>query len=418
MTLEAFGSAELGIHAEGGGAYGKPSSTSDDIVNSPALSGTYSFKVDPVNGNGLDAYGWSAGIEPATLPSNSNFFLISFIFRLEGNTFDANVAIAEISDGNASGVTSRFIALDNNQAIKIFDKDDDEVGTTSDNYIAVDTTYYFLWLYDQRDTSATRDALWIYQTSWDAAIPMIRGHGDGSQGAATNFISFGSRVGKGSLPTVGGPFYVDDMCVQDLGHSPNAQPLASVTVKVKMPTSNGTDGDFNAGSGAGSHPDWQLVDEIPGDEITTYDEGDVDEDFQSYNVANADSGDDVLAVQVVGQQRRTGSGTTLLRPFVHDGTSRDQVGEPIVSTTTWRRFRPNVERESIAENQINGVNLSETLFNTLEAGVRIQALAASDAVQLSQIALEYAIPGPRELPQDFPILSAGVALGSGNMGII
>ena len=96
----------------------------------------------------------------------------------------------------------------------------------------------------------------------------VTGHGDGVASSAV-WLAFGTQAGKGALPASGGPFIVDDMCLQDLQRSPNADPLASITAKITAPTANGTDTDFDSGS-----PDWQDVDEIPPDDDTTKDEGD------------------------------------------------------------------------------------------------------------------------------------------------
>lgn len=483
MTLHGIGSAEADTTV--GGVYALTAAGA--IVSSPALSGTNSFEIDPVNGDANDRYGWAI-----PLPNSPNFMLTSFIFQ-NGADFDANIAIAELGNGDI-GDPLRLIALDNNEAISIFDKQDDQVGTSVNGYIVAGTAYYFLWYYDQRNTTITRDILWIYKpaatlsnkttisfsdanpdtisdsasgfgifsagmiitvsgsTSNDGTYTIdsltagvitlvsgdelttesagdtvtithsaqwyktidVSGHGDGVD--EIDSLVFGTKAGKGALPTVGGPFYVDDMVFQNLENGPNQHPLASITGKVRMPSANGTDTDFDTGTG--TNPDWNDVDEIPADDATTTDVGDVVNDKVSYAISDAASGDDVLAVQIIGKVRRTGSGRTTGRPYIYDGTTRDTDLAFNFGGTGWIGFPKGLGNREVTYNQINGTNLSETLFNTLEAGFEITVLAASDTVELSQIGLEYAIPGPRELPQDFPILSAGVALGSGNMGII
>ncbi len=473
MTLHAIGSAEQGIHAKSGGVYAPGAAAS--IVSSPALSGTYSYEIDPVNGNvTLETYGWSV------LLPKPDYCLVSFLFRNAAD-FDVNITVAVLGGEGTTDDLVRQITLTNGEALSIFDKDDDQVGASIDSVIKVNTTYRMHWLYDQRNPSVTRDILNVYKPAasvTDTTIAFVDGGGgadtitdsnsglgvftagdiitvsgstsnDGtytivsvvagtitlatgtltteSAGASvtvahaaqwyelidvtshgdaiadgTEQLTFGTFYGKG-LPTTGGPFYVDNMCLQDIEGSPNTTPLGSIEAKLKMPSANGTDGDFNTGSGGGSHPDWQLVDEIPGDEVTTYDEGDVDEDFQSYAIANADGGDDVLAVQVVGQGKQENSGTGGLRSYVHDGTTRAFVTSLDFGfgTTGWTRITPPTNSLG-TYNQINGVNLSESLFNTLEAGLRIAALGSGVKIRLSQIGLEYAIEGPVALPSGFP----------------
>lgn len=399
MTLNVIGSAELGIHAEGGGAYTAITSN-DVIVSSPALSGTYSYAIDPVGGDGSDRYGWLTEVL-----ANTNYVLVSFIFQ-NGADFDANVAIAELSIDSTRVL--RQIVLTNAEALAIFDEQDDEVGTTSNGYITAGTTYYILWLYDQRDTSNTRDILWVYQTSWDKPIDVAR-HGDGAADLIVR-LAFGSRVGKGALPTVGGRLFVDDMCLQDLENAPNNHPLASITAKIKMPSANGTDTDFDSGA-----PDFNDIDEIPGNDDTDYDAGDAVNEKSSYAINDADSGDGILAVQVVGLARMTANTSTTCRGYVYDGSTRDVMSSYTPGFTVYTRIETGA---GDTYNQVNGVNLTETLYNTLEAGLEVTLLGAATEVRLTQLGLEYAYPGPRELPQDFPILNAGVALGSGNMGII
>lgn len=488
MTLHCIGSGELGTATRGGGVYQPKNSSTDQIVSSPALSGTYSYQVDPVNGDGNDRYGWRSIID------QPDFVLVSFIFQNAAD-FSANVAVCELSFGFGASGATRTLVLTNNERLAVFDAQDDEVGTTGNSYITAGTTYNILWYYDQRSLTNTRDIVWLYRPAasktgtgiafvdggggadtitdtgsgfgifnvgmeitvsgsasndgtytivsvvagtitlatgtltaesaganvtvdhaaqWYNAID-VTGHGDGS---SLLRLAFGSDVGKGALPVSGGPFYVDDMCLQDLERSPNADPLSSITAKIKRPDSNGTDTDFDSGS-----PDFNDVDEIPGDGDTTKDEGDAVNEKVSYTIANADGGDAVLAVQVVGMSQRTANTVTLARTYVLESATRDTAPTYTPGFSAYSIL--GIGSDADVFNQVNGVNLSETLFNTLEAGLEITLLGASTNVKLTQIGLEYAIKNTAAqgtLPTDYPSTgdpvssrrTAGVALGSGN----
>src|SRR3990167_7015487 len=206
MSFHAIGSAENG---EYGGVY-SATTANDTIISSPALAGTYSYQVDPVNGNGFDQYGWTTNLE-----DTPNFLIVMFLFRQE-STFSGGTTICELGERSLSGAFARRLTSSGtNLRFQIFDKDDDVVAQTADNYYANDVTYPMLWYVDQR--TPTRDILWVYKSgAWDKALD-ITNHGDATD--VIQAVTFGTRVSK-AKPASGGPFYVDDMCVQVLNTSP------------------------------------------------------------------------------------------------------------------------------------------------------------------------------------------------------
>ncbi len=331
----------------------------------------------------------------------------------------------------------------------------------------------------------------IHSAQWYKAID-VTGHGDGVDDVIA--LTMGTHTGKGPLPTTGGPFYFVNAVLQNLLVAPNggsAEPKddakGSFACKVKMPSANGTFGDFDAGTG--TNPDWNDVKEIPSDDATSYDEGNIGSaevttsnigfkdvnpdtitlpiggagfvpgatitvsgsinndgtytidsisgadpdpvvlilvpgdtlineqtgidititqvgDLQSYAIADVGGGEEVLAVQVVGAASQTGVSVDLTpRPFIYDGTTRHNLPTFGVGAT-W--FRLNDADEDVTLNQINGVDLSESLFNLLEAGLEIVQVQNGAVLRGSQMAIEYAIPGVKVLPDTFPLLAPPV----------
>lgn len=394
MAFYAIGGAESkgSIERIDGGLYSWDVSGSIAVVSTPTLAGSYCYEVDPVNGGGLDRYGWHRPIP------NRSLLSVMFMFRFAA-LFDESVSIAELGEGSPGGNIARRLALTTDGRIQMQDQDGDNIDQTAASYIAVNTNYDILWYVDMRDTSNTRDILWVWKAgAWDKALD-VADHGDATPSYMDN-LTFGTRVGKG-LPTSGGPFYVDEAAVQALGESPNHGAIGSITTKVKFPSANGTDGDFDTGSGAGGHPDYQLVDDNPEDGDATYDEGDVDGDKQSYAIADADGGDVPLAVNLLGSVKEVTAGAQIV-PYIYDGTARDTVPSHDLLTFYQQPIR---DAFNWTYNRINGITLTEALFNTLEAGIEITGLVAGASVYLSMIALEYAIEGPRALPSDFPARS-------------
>lgn len=218
-------------------------------------------------------------------------------------------------------------------------------------------------------------------------------------------VAMGSNLGKG-LPTSGGPMIYDSHGLQVLNQWPHIAPVGSVEIKYRAPNTNGTDGDFDTGSGGGGHPDYQLVDEIPEDGDTTYDAGDVAGDQQSYALANAAGGDAVLALAPIGVAKRTGSGTNA-KLYVTDGSTREYSGSRSVQSAY---DGVTVLHSGIVWDKFGAVAMSEALFNSLEVGIEINTIASGEA-RLTQIGVEYAIEGPLALPSDFPDL---IEIGSGS----
>ncbi len=392
MTLGAMGCAELGIHAWGGGVYVRKT-TSDAIVSSPVLAGTHAYSIDPVNGNGDDQYGWGAGVH-----DDPDLLAVSFLLRIE-DFFDENVVIAEIGEFGIAGDSLRRLVFNTSEQLAILDKDNDQVGITGASYLAADTLYWVLWRLDRRSATATRDMLWVFKGSaWDTSID-VSNHGDVA-GINLQQLTFGTEQGKGTLPTTGGPFYVKNMVMQNLGKSPHTTPYGSFTVKIKMANANGSFSDFDIGTG--TNPDWNDVKEIPADDAISDDQGDDVGNKQSYAIANADSGDAVLAVQVVGVGQRgggAGAGVTL-RCFLYDGTTRD-LAVAWAAQATWKSLL-NLPDDYKTWNQVNGIDMSESLFNSLEAGLELVIVLISTPYQLTQIGLEYGIEGAKARPDDFP----------------
>ncbi len=498
MTLHGLGSAEAANGVTG--TTFKRASTNDDVVTTPVLDGARAFKVDPVGGLATPlTYGWNVVVDAE---GNHRLMLASAIIRID-DFWDESVALMELGQGIILGNPVRQVSISAAEKLSISDKDEDEVGSTSTGYLAVDIDYFFLWLYDQRSLTNTLDVLWVrkpaasigpattiafndanpdtitdsgngfgvftagmiitvsgstsndgtytiasvtagtitlvdgdtlttesaganvtvaHSEQWYKAIN-VTGHGDGVDSITA--LTLGTHTGKGPLPTTGGPFYFVNAVLQNLEKSPNggsAEPKddakGSFACKVKMASANGVDGDFDAGTG--TNPDWNDVKEIPSDDATSYDEGNVVNDRQSYAIANAGGGEGVLAAQVVGAIRQTGLQDDLTaRPFIYDGTLRQNL--PTVNPGGgWNRL--NNADVDVTLNRINGVDLSESLFNDLEAGLEITQVQNAKVIQVSQIGLEYAIVGSKPLPSDFPNLrvprGAGVALGSGNLMMI
>lgn len=401
MAFYAFGGAESDDDFDG--VYNLVSVDADDvIVGSPgAFPGAYSYEIDPVNGVPItEKYGWWA---PLSTPS---LLTVMFMYRFAAN-FDASIAIAELND---TVNYARRITQTNDERLQILDADGDLIAQTAINYVAANTDYWILWYVDL--VGATRDILWVWLPNgagaWDKAID-VAGHGDGDP-AHIDRITFGSSVGKG-LPTVGGPFYVDEMAVQVLNEEPNTDPIGSVTTRLKMPTANGADGDFDTGSGVGAHPDWQLVDEIPQDGNTSYDEGDVQGDKQSYEIANANGGETPLAVQILGAagQGVLGQPNISAKSYIYDGASRDYSDVNLFG----HGYFPLASK---TYNEVNGTAITESRFNDdFEAGIEITSLSGSSTLRLSQIGLGYIVAGPKALPDDFPVAVPVVGWSQGHI---
>lgn len=411
MTLHALGSGGMGIHAAGG-VYVRETAN-DAIVAAPAgFGGDFAYSVDPVGGgrDGIDVYGYSAFV--ADTPK---LMLVSFLLRIE-DLLDENVNLASIGRREAISDPARQIVMTAAEKVQIVDKDDDLVGETSTGYLAADVTYWFLWYLDQR-SSDTRDILWVYKDgAWDTAID-VSGHGD--EAVLVQHFTIGSHYGKAPLPTTGGPIYYKNQVLINLEQTPNADAIAAFIVKVKRPTANGTDGDFNTGTFP--NPDWNDVKEIPPDDGVSTDFGDVAGDQQSYEIANADGGDDVLALQVIGVDRRTGGTSITRRVYVYDGTTRD-FGPTFSASTDWRRLGSDSPQATDANifNQVNGVDVDETTFNSFEAGLEVVAISGGATDELTAIGLEYAIEDTgKVLPDDFPFLGIPPALlGRANRTLI
>lgn len=259
---------------------------------------------------------------------------------------------------------------------------------------------------------------------WDKAID-VTNHGDGVH-TSIDSITFGTRKGKG-LPTQGGPFYVKEVGVQVLNESPNTTPIGSITTVLKIPKANGADGDFNTGTG--TNPNWEDVDEIPPDGATSYDEGDVAGDQQSYEPEDADVDDIPLAIQVIGQGSRNGATELVARTYILEDGTRDYSDAYIAAHTAYsylfgaKASPPAVTTKTY--NTVNGKTITESLFNTIEVGVEIVSIAAAATYRVSQIGAEYMIEGPKALPADFPATDVltivpgamGPAIGSANVGL-
>jgi hypothetical protein len=405
MAFAAFGGAESD-DGFGGGFRRVSAAAGAAVVAAPgAFPGTYSYEIDPVNGAPVtEVYGWRAGL------STPNLLTVLFMYRYAAD-FDASISIAELGKSAAGGAFARRLAQDDLEKLSLIDADEDAIVNTAANYVTANQDYWMLWYTDLR--TPTRDILWVWKAgAWDKAWD-IANWGDGDP-ANIDRITFGTSVGKG-LPTTGGPFYVDEVAVQVLNEAPNTNPIGSVTTRLKMPSANGTDGDFNAGDddgGGWGNPDYRNVDEIPHDGNTTYDEGDVQGDKQSYAIADADGGDTPLALQIVGAAEQGGifEGPIDARVYIYDGSSRDYSAE-----TTFVLGYTNLA-PVITYNLVNGTLITEALFNTLEAGIEITSLSGSSVLRLTHLGLEYIIEGPKALPYDFPHLRTGVAPGSANVG--
>lgn len=392
MSFLWFGSAETGDNINVLGVVGGISSAASEVVTTPTLVGARAFQGNPQSG---PRYGWTAGL------NNETHILISFMFRFAA-VLDETVIISELGKREADQVVVRALALDTNRKIRLFDDEGDTVAQTSAGYLSVNTNYRILIYYNFNDPINTIDKVWVHNgSSWDLAID-VKGHGDVD---ASNIaaVSFGSTVGK-TQATSGGPLFWDDVAVQDLGTAPNTVPLGSTKSVYRVPTANGTDGDFNTGTG--TNPNYQDVDEIPEDDDTSTDIGDVAGDQQSYEITDAVTNDVPLAVQVYGVGKKSASGGTLnIKSYIHDGTTRDYGAG--FNYGIFQNYRGiNAYYETRAYNKINGAILTELLFNNLEAGVEITA-AAGRTLILTQIGLEYLLEGPVALPDDFPYIVGG-----------
>jgi len=390
----ALGGAEAGAAGTStAGVYTGDVDTS--IVAAPAgFPGARAFEVDPVNGDaGLETYGWRAPVL-----QHPSLLTVPFMFRFTATAplvgFDVTISIAELGPDAAAGGYARRLTMSDEERLRIEDEDGDTISETAVSYLAKDTTYWILWYVDLRDPVATRDIAWVFPDggAWDKALD-TSGHGDGDP-AVISRITFGTRAGKG-LPTEGGPFWVKEMAAQVLNVAPNLDPIGSVTTRFKVPTANGTDGDFDAGTGG--NPDWNYVKEIPPDGDTSYDEGDVNEDKQSYEIADADGGDTPLAIQVIGSGKK-GAGTSITkRVYLYDGVARDEGGQSVAAAAY-----NYLHTIGIPFNDVNGAPITEALFNSLEAGVWISHIISGGTYRLTQIGLEYIVTGPKALPGDFP----------------
>lgn len=409
MAFGPFGSAESGTFGgapkRGGGGY-TLIGDGDSIVASPALAGSFSYKIDPVNAHvTFEDYGATAML------GKPNLLSVSFRYQITADV-DESISICELGDGSLGGTIARQLTQDNLEKLGLVDADEDAIVTSSPGYITAGTIYPMLWLVDLR--TPTRDMLWAWKSgAWDLVWDVSDwGVGDPDD---IDRITCGTAKGKG-LPTVGGPFYVDEMVPQILNVAPNTDPIGSITTRFKVPTANGTDGDFDTGS-----PDWNDVKEIPHDGDTSYDEGDAADQKQSYAIANATGGDTPLAIQVIGAAKETAV-NAVVKSYIYDGSTRDYEDNNRGLFNVYDNLSPNFNDGGITTyNRINGAPITESLFNTLEAGVEVISLSEDVEARLTQIGLEYIVEGPYALPDDFPAilphLHAGAALGSANVGI-
>lgn len=475
MSFMAIGSAEAGDASAGGdvvsGSY-TSSSLGTSIVTSPALSGSRSFQVDPVNGTPVVLTYGSMG-----LLNSPSFLTVMFMFKTPAATaYDDEVSICELGNKEVGGSFARQLDFVPSLGLKIFDKDLDQIDSTVAGYTKLNTVYYLLWYVDLR--SPTRDILWVRKpaasltdtsiafvdggagadtitdsnsgfgiftagdiitvsgsTSNDGTYTIVSvvagtitlatgvltteaaganvtvahasqwyksmdvsGWGDGDP-AEISAVIFGSFAGK-TLPTAGDPFYVDDMAVEV---NPNAATaLGSAEVKYVVPTANGTDGDFDTGTG--TNPDWNDVKEIPPDLTTSYDEGDVNGDQQSYAAANKGGGETVLTARATGAAREsTGPGPPLpivnIKAFLAEssgGYTRDYAGVDGRAITAWFCPAQRKHWESVNGSAVDDV------FDSLEVGVEITGITNSAKLQVTQLGIEYLIAGPHALPDDFP----------------
>src|SRR3989304_1739934 len=345
MSFLAFGCADHGANLDIGLRWSQNPAGSAAIVSSPALAGTYSYSVSPTAADGLGRY----GLYVPSMP-NPEVFSVLFLWQVAVG-FDAGVPVSEAGLTGGGGALARRLVLSTDESLQLQDEDEDQIGATAASYVAVNTLYAMLWFIDLR--SPTQDILWVYKSgAWNKAI-------------------------------------------QQRGLSPPATPLGSSACRVKMPNGAGTYNDFDSGS-----PSYLDVDEIPYDGNTTYDEGDAAGEQQSYAVANANTGESPLAVQIVGAAKATNvfAAYPTATPFLYDGAAIDygDIRTPIDyrglgSDTTWQ--------------SVNSAPLTESLFNNLEAGLEGITCAAGPTARLSQIGLEYMVPGNFALPSDFPTLT-------------
>ena len=386
MSFLAFGCAEHGDNLDIGLRWSQNPAGSAAIVSSPALAGTYSYSVSPTAADGLGRY----GLYVPSMP-NPEVFSVLFLWQFAVG-FDAVVSVSEAGLTGGGGALARRLVLSTDESLQLQDEDEDQIGATAGSYVAINTLYAMLWFVDLR--SPTRDILWVYPPGgpWAKAID-VTGWGAGSP-ANISAICFGSQAGK-TAPTSGGPMYYDNMAVQQHGVSPLTTPLGSIACRVKMPNGAGTYNAFDSGS-----PSYLDVDEIPYDGDTTYDEGDAAGEQQSYAIAAADTSESPLAVQIVGAAKATNvfAAYPTATPFLYDGAAIDygDIRTPIDyrglgSDTTWQ--------------SVNSAPLTESLFNNLEAGLEVITCAAGQTARLSQIGLEYMVPGNFALPSDFPTLT-------------
>lgn len=404
MAFYALGGAEAGAAT---GASSGVYTGASAIVATPTLAGSYCYEVDPVNAaSPPDIYGpWSRIPQPSLL-------VVQFMFRFAA-VFDATVAIGELGQTLGDGNYARQLNLNTSEELVLADADGDSIATTAGApYLAVNTNYWFLWYVDLRVEAASRDIVWVFKGgAWDKAID-VSNHGDGLF-SNIDLITFGSNISK-TLPTSGGPFYVDEMAVQALNVTPNTTALGSVTTKFKVPSADGTDQDFDSGS-----PDFNDVDEIPPDGAATTDIGDAVDEKNSYAITDAGGGETPLAIQVIGQGQRNAGSQANIRTYIYDGSTRD-------NGDTWNivggyRVIYDTANPAKTYNEVNGATITESLFNTLEAGIELTVSGGGGTVAVSQIGLEYIIDGPKALPGGFPTIgprmvevAGGAALGSAN----
>jgi hypothetical protein len=397
MVWCALGSGEQGTF---GGAYNPVAGGNDTIAASPfggGIGGANSFRVDPVNGDGLaEIYGFTHDFTNS-LGFAPNLLLIPFIYQFDGD-FDEQVSIAELID--APGNLIRRIAQTTAEAIQLVDKDEDEIGISGAAHVAANTGYFFLWYIDLRDPDNTRDIVWTNTADTWTKIIDVRSHGDAG---TVDALTFGTSAGKG-LPTAGGPFWVDEMGVNVLNVSPNTTPLGSLEIRYLIPNgdSSGSDADFAAGADGGGgwgNPDSRNVDEIPHDGDTTYDEGDAAGEQQSYDIAAP--GALPIAVQVLGAGKQSvfTAGNVMQKLYIKENGTRDYdnqrtIGLIYVSLNALKCF-----------NEINGQTITEAMVNGVEVGselVTVPAGPPASKFRLSQIGLEWMKEGIRALPTDYP----------------
>lgn len=373
-------------------------SANDSIQSGTALVGTYSLEVDPVNANNvLKTYG--AHLQMPVSTRTTTRAMTVFRFKAPATWYDELVSLYEI-EAPGSNLVRRLI-LTKGGKFQLLDKDEDVIFSAFGQLVNGDE--YLIRV----DTQLNKDVVYLYDLdgatpAWSTEVD-VDNHGD----INTPFDDFfwGAGFGK-TLPTSGGPHYLDEIALFDMeGSTPSSDSIGQIVTRRLIVNGVSLDNDDFPGTVAD-------VDEVINDGDTSYDESGTVGHKQGYDVVDATGSEVPLACQIVGYATRNGGSGNgdidykygFYRPTgavfdmsetveQHQATYRqlgfgDQTSSDFRQYTIWNNF--------------DGSAWTNAIFDEIEVTVEVITADNSAKFRLTNIAAEYYVEGSISSPADFP----------------